>query len=684
MMITHSDPGEGTSGIYKNLKTNVKDDSGKSKRLKVSSFELKEGNTSTEVVGKKLFTSGDFVTVYASGQCIWPGIIVADEHMEETGGFECLEDGYSWVYSFAEKKCIVVCDKNIFDFELTYDELCRQRKSRSTRQGLKEALTIYAILKDKPTSFDILEWANDGFPGQISKDSWPFGIHSEILTVIDEAHFYPGFKQDCDTAAPYSPINRMFAESINQTATNGISLLHNSLRKRNSKKILPEYHIKKRCQESKDRFKKGEEVFESDCDLSCLCLVCFELGGLFNHPYFIGKVCTTCKEELKSGLFATDSDGKHLCCLICSSPKCTITCKDEECLKSFCDPCLKLFLIVKDSDDWSCPICSYNTIRYIQPRLKWHNCLAELYQPLVKTSISQFLPYAKAKARVLSLYDGIGTGLLALKQLNFEIEKYYVCEIDYDSVNTTLVNNVELKDIIECIGQIEMLTQAKLKSLGRIDILIGGPPCTELSGANVNRLGLYSSSGFLVFDYYRVMKFLQRSQKTHMFWLFENVPSMATRCRQTISKFFECDPVLIDAAAFSAQKRPRLFWGNIPGLCNIFDSPGSPVVSDLIEVDTNRVSKFSKLRTITTNPNSLLQGPKKTKPIRNTLTGERDQIWITEIERVFGFPKHYTDVANASFRMRLKMLGSAWSVFVINRIFEPLKKYYITRKEMSQ
>jgi len=52
----------------------------------------------------------------------------------------------------------------------------------------------------------------------------------------------------------------------------------------------------------------------------------------------------------------------------------------------------------------------------------------------------------------------------------------------------------------------------------------------------------------------------------HLFWLFENVSSMQAETRDTISRFFECEPTMWDAKHFTAMRRPRLFWGNLPGM----------------------------------------------------------------------------------------------------------------------
>lgn len=79
-------------------------------------------------------------------------------------------------------------------------------------------------------------------------------------------------------------------------------------------------------------------------------------------------------------------------------------------------------------------------------------------------------------------------GMLVLEELQVNVEKYYASEVDDDAMNVCKLN---FGDKVEYIGAVENLSQRKLHSLGRIDLLLGGSPCTELSLANPARKGLY-------------------------------------------------------------------------------------------------------------------------------------------------------------------------------------------------
>jgi site-specific DNA-cytosine methylase len=78
--------------------------------------------------------------------------------------------------------------------------------------------------------------------------------------------------------------------------------------------------------------------------------------------------------------------------------------------------------------------------------------------------------------------------MLALDELAMEVEKYYASEVHRDAV---IVSKVHYGHIVSHIGAVETLNPKKLTALGRIDLVIGGSPCTELSLANPGRKGLY-------------------------------------------------------------------------------------------------------------------------------------------------------------------------------------------------
>jgi site-specific DNA-cytosine methylase len=84
--------------------------------------------------------------------------------------------------------------------------------------------------------------------------------------------------------------------------------------------------------------------------------------------------------------------------------------------------------------------------------------------------------------------------MLALDELAMEVEKYYASEVHGDAL---VVSKVHFGNIIEQLGPVQELSPEKLSALGRIDLVIGGSPCTELSLANPLRKGLYGKYIFM-------------------------------------------------------------------------------------------------------------------------------------------------------------------------------------------
>lgn len=86
--------------------------------------------------------------------------------------------------------------------------------------------------------------------------------------------------------------------------------------------------------------------------------------------------------------------------------------------------------------------------------------------------------------RFLALFDGLGTAFYILQSLAIEVEAYFSSEIDLKA-NTLL--RYKYHDKIIMLGDVRSIRGEKLRSLGRIDLLVGGSPCNDLSSANPSR-----------------------------------------------------------------------------------------------------------------------------------------------------------------------------------------------------
>lgn len=295
----------------------------------------------------------------------------------------------------------------------------------------------------------------------------------------------------------------------------------------------------------------------------------------------------------------------------------------------------------------------------------------------------------RSHLRVLSLFDGIGSGILALKKLGLHPKTYVASEIDRNAETIVKLHHPEVIHV----GDIEKLSGRQVENLGPFDLVIGGSPCNELSGVNVNRRGLYDleGSGRLFFEFKRCLDIVQLHRQTlklsPVFWLFENVCSMKNEERDFISKFLRCQPSTFDAIQYSPAKRQRLFWGNIPGMENTKPSPGSQhclKLQDCLAPVPGRVATVDKINTITSQPSSLRvrnTDGNMEHPVRQNGTVER--LWPTEVELIMGFPKHYTDVGRLGFKDRLYLLGKAWSIPVVEQIFSGLKESFVINEDYA-
>lgn len=97
-------------------------------------------------------------------------------------------------------------------------------------------------------------------------------------------------------------------------------------------------------------------------------------------------------------------------------------------------------------------------------------------------------PLAKNALRVLGLFDGLATALVALNKLGILVEAYFSCEIAPEALQ---VQKLHFYNTIKPLGDVRDLNEERLEALGRIDLLLGGSPCNNFSLANPRRKGLY-------------------------------------------------------------------------------------------------------------------------------------------------------------------------------------------------
>lgn len=152
--------------------------------------------------------------------------------------------------------------------------------------------------------------------------------------------------------------------------------------------------------------------------------------------------------------------------------------------------------------------------------------------------------------KVLSLFDGIACGKVALERAGIPIEKYYASEIDKHAINIAMKNH---PDIIQ-IGDV---TKVDFNSFGggQIDMLIAGSPCQGFSFAG-KQLNFNDPRSKLFFEFVRALKAIRPK-----YFLLENV-KMKKEYENIISSELGVNPVEINSSLVSAQNRKRLYWTN--------------------------------------------------------------------------------------------------------------------------
>lgn len=275
--------------------------------------------------------------------------------------------------------------------------------------------------------------------------------------------------------------------------------------------------------------------------------------------------------------------------------------------------------------------------------------------------------------RVLSLFDGISCGQLALQRAGIRVEQYYASEI---SETARQVTQQHFPDTIQ-LGDVEKIS---IQDGPNIDLLIGGSPCQGFSFVG-KQLAFNDPRSRLFFEYARIL-----NECKPQYFLLENVP-MKKQYQDVISSYLGVEPVKINSSVCSAQNRNRLYWTNIsfdhdfPASTERFDNwlyrLGHGYVTDEIKhfeyyPSLAAQSPATKYRIVTDLAKA-----------QNALGSDisllrRDQHGITrsatpeECERFQTLPQGYTSCLPKT--KRFHHIGNGWTVDVIAHIFRGLKK----------
>lgn len=293
--------------------------------------------------------------------------------------------------------------------------------------------------------------------------------------------------------------------------------------------------------------------------------------------------------------------------------------------------------------------------------------------------------------KVLSLFDGISCGMVALERAGIPVERYVAYEIEENAIKVSKYNYPQIEqkgDVFEA-EYIE----------GEFDILIGGSPCTYWSIARCpyvedKREVVSSGLGWELF-----MQYVRALREAKPKWfLYENNESMSDAIKEEITRQLGVEPLMIDSADFSAQIRKRYYWTNIPVKLD-YEKKQLVIQDILYEHDfkasdflkyqnTLRVSKDgnvyswdssgkgnysqqNRARVITSKMNTL---PSSGNDKNNIYLGgcSYRRIHPIEAERLQTLPDNYTACLPSKVK-RVEVCGNGWTVDVIAHILKGLK-----------
>lgn len=319
---------------------------------------------------------------------------------------------------------------------------------------------------------------------------------------------------------------------------------------------------------------------------------------------------------------------------------------------------------------------------------------------------------------VLSLFDGISCGQLALTNLGCKIDKYYASEIDKNAIKIT---NKNFPNTIQ-IGDIENITVEDIKEMDKIDLILGGSPCQGFSRAGLG-LNFEDPRSKLFFKFVEVLEWVKKFNNRNVKFLLENV-KMKKEWENTISEYLGVEAIEINSKLLTAQNRSRLYWTNIKGVEGPKDKGIKLIdILDSIELENYIVKDSLKIcKSISENSVNLInvigeevrinQATKQgyivanegdginlsfplSKSRRGRVIKEKSscldtqcnicvyvnntirRFTINELEKLQGLPTGYTFHDEVSERNRMKAIGNGWTIDIIEYIYSFMKESII-------
>jgi DNA (cytosine-5)-methyltransferase 3A len=293
--------------------------------------------------------------------------------------------------------------------------------------------------------------------------------------------------------------------------------------------------------------------------------------------------------------------------------------------------------------------------------------------------------------KVLSLFDGISCGMVALERAGIKVDRYVAYEIEPNAIKISKKNYPQ----IEHCGDV---TTADFSQYKGFDLILAGFPCQDLSINKANREGLKGKRSGLFWQLVRAINEVQPK-----YFLVENNYKMPEEDLKTITQTLGVEPILINSAEVSAQQRNRYYWTTIPNI--VQPKNKGVVIADIVE----RVQRESLTSETVFNGKEKIK-ERQDKPLRIGTIGKGGQgervysiygksVTLTangggrgaktglyliddavrrltpiESERVQTLPDNYTDIEGVGETNRIKCIGNGWTVDVIVHILRGIKE----------
>jgi DNA (cytosine-5)-methyltransferase 3A len=276
---------------------------------------------------------------------------------------------------------------------------------------------------------------------------------------------------------------------------------------------------------------------------------------------------------------------------------------------------------------------------------------------------------------VLSLFDGMSCGQIALNRAGIKVNKYFASEIKKHAIKVTqenFPNTIQLGDI----------RNIKSSDLPKIDLLIGGSPCQDISHLRPYCNGIYGDKSKLFFEFIRIM-----DEVKPKYFLLENVDGKKDSIN-IISFLLGVEPIKINSNLVSFQNRNRLYWTNIPDV-------NQPIDRKISFQDYKEVNNVDDYKVNKTPSREIMWGdgingkcPNVTNRTKiNCLTVKQDRwnnaglikhddfcryLTVSECEMAQTVPIGYTNCVSRN--KAYDLLGDGWTIDVIVHIFSFLQK----------